>query len=92
MLILIAPQFLPSFCAYCDELNVVTRNSRAGSAMHRLVARGNALALTVLVACVLLTSVNIHQLRRMQADFMAIQVLKNASGRQCRSNTPSWNK
>ena len=61
-----------------------TASTSAASAMHRLVARGNALALAVLVACVLLTSVNIHQLRRMQADFMAIQVLKNASGRQCR--------
>ena len=41
--------------------------------MHRLVARGNVVALGVLVLCVLLTSVNIHQLRKMQADFMSIQ-------------------
>ena len=41
--------------------------------VHRLVARGNVLALGVLVLCVLLTSVNIHQLRKMQADFMSIQ-------------------
>ena len=45
--------------------------------MHRLVARGNVVALGVLVLCVLLTSINIHQLRKMQADFMSIQVSTN---------------
>ena len=41
--------------------------------MRNLVGRGNFVALGVLVLCVILTSVNIHQLRRMQADFMSIQ-------------------
>ena len=41
--------------------------------MHRLVARGAEVALGELVLCVLLTSINIHQLRKMQADFMSIQ-------------------
>ena len=50
------------------------KQSVCHSIMHRLVARGNFVALGVLVLCVLLTSVNIHQLRKMQADFMSIQV------------------
>ena len=48
--------------------------------MHRLVARGNVVALGVLILCVLLTSVNIHQLRKMQADFMTIQPLEVRAG------------
>jgi tubulin monoglycylase TTLL15 len=48
--------------------------------MHRLIARGNLLALGVLVICVILTSMNIHSLRRMQQDFMSIQPQEISSG------------
>ena len=48
-------------------------NTDSVSTMRNLVGRGNFVALGVLVLCVILTSVNIHQLRRMQADFMSIQ-------------------